>query len=788
MTTDAEASLTLDASDFIGSTNDAADSQGTLQEESAETQNRLFDFDAAGAAASGAILGIGTAMSEAVQGTQDMRSDLDRTAERVGVTSSEMNELARETSDATFPLEDASGALESLSEQGVVADDLGEVAGTMDTLADATGSSATSIADSAGPALRAFGHDLEDAEDHMDTFNFVAQNTSMDVEDFSGSIERMAPELQEMGVSLDDAAMYMAALEEEGITGRQAIQQFRQASNEADGDQDALQESLGLTDEQLQEQSESLEDAEGSTEKMAEAGNESLTTLDRMRQRLDEARLAAGDFLGPIDSMGPALQAAGGAALILTQTNLPALAGGFSGVMGPLSGVTGALGSGGVAGALTALTGPVGIAVAAIATLGTAFATDFGGIRTQTERVVGVLSEELQPAFNWLSDRAVPQVQSLGDTVSSFGARVEPIVNRVATLIADVLIVGIRGLSTVISTVIPPAASTISSFATTASSGIETVRSTIQSFRERVSEAIGRVQTTISTAREHFNTFRDRVVSTITDLRDRTVGRITELREDTVGQIGDLRDESIEFITTLDERVIELITGMVDSVVDEAEQLYDDFTDWISDTMDSVIETISETDVLGEVQDVIGEAVDWLTDDAVGDFLDAGEGLVDAIVDGIKEAPNAVKDEVENVVGEARDMLPFSDAKEGPFSDLTASGEAFPETVASGIQNNDGEVPSAAEDALSYPGVEPGMETGGSGPSNENPDGVSEKDLEKAVEKGMKKADLGGDLVSLLQQLLTATEQLDSSDVKQKDVLKALDVAEDRRSGRNPLA
>lgn len=100
----------------------------------------------------------------------------------------------------------------------------------------------------------------------------------------------------------------------------------------------------------------------------------------------------------------------------------------------------------------------------------------------------------------------------------------------------------------------------------------------------------------------------------------------------------------------------------------------------------------------------IKQAVDDLVTDAIekllgywSDFKSAGKGLIDALVEGIKSAPGEVKDAVEDAVGGARDLLPFSPAKEGPLSDLDESGKALPETVASGIRSNANAVEPATE-------------------------------------------------------------------------------------------
>ena len=63
----------------------------------------------------------------------------------------------------------------------------------------------------------------------------------------------------------------------------------------------------------------------------------------------------------------------------------------------------------------------------------------------------------------------------------------------------------------------------------------------------------------------------------------------------------------------------------------------------------------------------------------------AGAGMVRALADGITGALHNAIDRARRLAQELRDLLPGSDAKTGPLSDLTASGRAFGVTLAKGI-------------------------------------------------------------------------------------------------------
>jgi hypothetical protein len=81
------------------------------------------------------------------------------------------------------------------------------------------------------------------------------------------------------------------------------------------------------------------------------------------------------------------------------------------------------------------------------------------------------------------------------------------------------------------------------------------------------------------------------------------------------------------------------------------------------------------------------------------DWSGAGSAVIGTLTDGIKSAAMAPVNAVKDTLGAVRDFLPFSDAKVGPMSDLTASGRAVPETMAKGMDQGGGAV-SAGVNAM----------------------------------------------------------------------------------------
>ena len=94
-----------------------------------------------------------------------------------------------------------------------------------------------------------------------------------------------------------------------------------------------------------------------------------------------------------------------------------------------------------------------------------------------------------------------------------------------------------------------------------------------------------------------------------------------------------------------------------------------------------------------------GDSVDWAMDlgrtiiDAIVEgwntstewVLELGKNIIDTILAGILAAKDHLIDGVRNALQSIRDLLPLSDAKEGPLSTLTDSGQALVNTLREGI-------------------------------------------------------------------------------------------------------
>lgn len=68
-------------------------------------------------------------------------------------------------------------------------------------------------------------------------------------------------------------------------------------------------------------------------------------------------------------------------------------------------------------------------------------------------------------------------------------------------------------------------------------------------------------------------------------------------------------------------------------------------------------------------------------------LFEAGKAIIGTLIDGIKNMAKSLVNTVKDVFLDVREYLPFSDAHEGPFSQLTASGAAIMQTLGKGMES-----------------------------------------------------------------------------------------------------
>jgi Flp pilus assembly pilin Flp len=265
----------------------------------------------AGAALGGAIEAITRKQAGMMEQTRKLSASLNMTEE-------ETQDLALSMSNVTFPLEDVLDLMETGRQQGIKsAEQLKSYAEFWDMVGDATGEAGPRLAE-ASAGLRAVGIAAGEEQEALAAFGYITEETTGSVNDLLKFLERSGPELREMGMGVDEAAAIMGALEHElGMTARTARTEFRSAVAEAEGDMSVLMETLGLTEDQLGDYMNKIQESSGVIERNADIHAESYTIMQKVQHRLSELTYeygavfeAASAFTPALIALGPALKAA----------------------------------------------------------------------------------------------------------------------------------------------------------------------------------------------------------------------------------------------------------------------------------------------------------------------------------------------------------------------------------------------------------------------------------------------------------------------------------------------
>lgn len=165
---------------------------------------------------------------------------------------------------------------------------------------------------------------------------------------------------------------------------------------------------------------------------------------------------------------------------------------------------------------------------------------------------------------------------------------------------------------------------------------------------------------------------------------------------------------------------LSLWEGMKAPIVAFVNYLISSFTavaGWILTTFDPILVFFSDlwTIIATNLANAFGMIASWLQSvwesittffsDILTQALNWGANIIDTMIQGIISAKDRLVNTFMSVFSEIRKMLPFSDAKEGPFSQLTFNGGQIMATLAQGVEGNAGLLKDSVSGAMATAGV-----------------------------------------------------------------------------------
>lgn len=633
-----------------------------------------------------------------------------RLAEGLGLTGSEVRDLALASSDVTRPLEQVLETMEIGRQQGIRNEEqLMEFVAAWDLVGDATGLAADELA-SLSPSLAAVGIDATEVEDAFAAFGFMTENTTMDVGEFMAIINRMGPDLRGMNLDIDDTAAVLGAMQGElGLTGRVARTEFSRAVNDADGDMGALLESLGLSEEQFAAYRAEVDESGHILQRNADLHADSYTVMQRGQAVLSDLMFrfggladAASIIAAPLGALGPAMLGMNQASQLLSSGLGTRLVGGLRAVTGAFRTL-----------AVTILANPIFLIVAAVvaiiaiiwhfreeimAALGAAWDWIRDSLGNLWEWLTGlwdslvdIVSGAWDAVVAWLRGlprRLIDALRGLATTVMDFIRRWHPlaILWRAMTGGGDEgeggILAWLRGLPGRILESIREFATTVVEFVReyhpvailwrqvqewwpTVSGWFSGLPGRIADwFRDMRDQAIAILVAMAVRAIQWARDLHDRILGWIRDLVQSAVDRITSFRDDAIRAFTILRDTAIALVRRLAQRVVRLLVDLVRDAMRRVTDLRDRAIEAFTRLRDRVIEAIRRlrdrlVEFFTRIRDFLTTAARQARDRVISAITRMRDRVLErgrAILDWFRDLPGAIMDFLSDLPGRMREF------------------------------------------------------------------------------------------------------------------------------------
>lgn len=191
---------------------------------------------------------------------------------------------------------------------GLTGDALEDLSTQFIKFADINGTNLTASVDAAQKALSAFGLGAEDAGAYLDTLTKVGQNTGISVDTLSSGLTKNATAFQEMGLSIDQAAVLMGQIEMSGADTNAVLGGLSKALKNASKDGVSMDKALADLEDSIKNGKSDTEGLAAAYELFGKSGDQVFNALKSGSlsfQALGENALEAG---GAVEDTFSAMQ------------------------------------------------------------------------------------------------------------------------------------------------------------------------------------------------------------------------------------------------------------------------------------------------------------------------------------------------------------------------------------------------------------------------------------------------------------------------------------------------
>lgn len=212
---------------------------------------------------------------------------------------------------------------------------------------------------------------------------------------------------------------------------------------------------------------------------------------------------------------------------------------------------------------------------------------------------------------------------------------------------------------------------------------------------------VEKVQAGLQAMKNFFSNIGGAIVSTVSNVFNRVRGAVRSRMEAVRNVMGNVMGAAVGTVKQKLDNMKNAyeqngggIRGIAAAAVEGVKGYYTAGFDFLNTLTGGKLNGIKElwSQGLAKVRGVV--------DGAVGLFKQSGVKIMETFTEGIRSAVNKPVEAVKGALSRIRQMLPFSDAKEGPLSQLTLSGRRVFETIHTGMSQTASLPADTARDAF----------------------------------------------------------------------------------------
>ena len=573
-----------------------------------------------------AVGGVGVKKFAEVDKTMQLTNKtMGNTAEQADLLNRAMKDAA---ANSTFGMSDAANATLNFARAGLDAEQAAATLAPAMNLAAGEGGNLDTVSAGLVATINGFHGSFDEAGNYADVFAAACNNSALDIDSLSNAMSVAAPIFSSAGYSVNDAALYMGVMANNGIDADKAANSLktglaRLVSPAKQGAE--MMDKLGI----------SVTNSDGTMKDSVQIQQE---LHDAFSQLSESEQIAAASAIFGKNQMAPWL------ALINTA---PEDVGALNDSLANCSGTTNEMADAmmsGFGGSLEKLKSSIDVAV-----------TSLGEALAPTIQKVADFIQGLVDKFNSLDPAQQQMIATIGLVVAAIG----PVLVILGTVISTVgtIMTALGGLSLALGApLLAPIGIAVGVIAGLVAGGVllyknwDKITATAKNLATGLKQKWSQIQEDVGKAARFLS---QDVPAKFKGLANDVISDINGLKDGAKLKFDDVRSGIVDKATALKDGAVEKITGLKDGALQGIEDLRTSAVQKVEDLKSGAIEKIQG------LKDGFDERVSAIGDKVRNTF----EGVKNFIEDPLESAKNFVHDAIENIKDSFDFELKFPDIK-----------------------------------------------------------------------------------------------------------------------------